>query len=68
MLKIKLFAVAVVVMIAASALSNSRYFAASANEDVLLQEIANYKTWHRMTNEPIKVASGFQIDGLSGGG
>ena len=69
MLKIKLFAVAAFLLTTAIVLSNSRQFAASANEDVF-REIASYKTWQRINKEPIKVslAGGFQIDGASGGG
>jgi hypothetical protein len=62
MLKIKLAAVAVILMIAAVALNNSRYFAASANENVL-PEVAKYKTWQRINKEPIKARFNLEFSG-----
>lgn len=61
MLKIKLFAVIAFLILTAIVLSSSRPFTASANGDVL-QEIAKYKTWHRINKEPITVDSTLVID------
>jgi len=65
MLKIKLCAVVVFLLTTAILLSNSRQFTAAANGDALA-EIANYKTWQRINEKPIKVGGGFQFDGLAG--
>jgi hypothetical protein len=65
LIKLKLGIVFGFLIFGAFALSGSGYFAASAKEDIL-SEIAGYKTWKRIDKEPIKVASGFQVDGQSG--
>ena len=67
MLKIKLCAVVVFLLTTAILLSNSRQFTAAANGDALA-EIANYKTWQRINEKPIKVESSFQVDDNFGGG
>lgn len=65
MLKIKVFAIGIVLSLVAIVLSNSPVFTSKAESDTVLQQIAAYKTWQRINKEPIKVG-GFQIDGASG--
>lgn len=66
MLKIKVFAIGVVLSLVAIVLSSSPVFTSKAESDTVLQQIAAYKTWQRINKEPIKVSGGFQIDGASG--
>lgn len=63
MLRIKIFVIVGILFLVGIVLSSSERFASSAKGDVF-EEIANYKTWTRITKEPIKTA--FQIDGTSG--
>lgn len=64
MLKIKLFAVACVLSLTAIVLSISPVFVSKADGDRILQEIAVYKSWQRITKEPIKVdGNTFIVDG-----
>jgi hypothetical protein len=63
MLKIKLFAVAVVLSLTAIVLSYSPVFVSKAENDTILRQIAGYKTWQRINKEPIKVGNTFMIDG-----
>jgi len=63
-IKIKLFAVAGILSLVVIVLGNSPVFVTKAEGDVVLQQIAGYKTWQRINKEPIKV--GFQIDGAGG--
>lgn len=65
MLKIKLFAVAVFLILTAIVLSYSPARVSKAESDPILQQIAGYKTWQRINKEPILVG-GFQIDGAAG--
>jgi hypothetical protein len=46
--------------------SHSHQFSSKAENDQILEEIAKYKSWTKVSKEPIKVE--FTIDGLSGGG
>jgi hypothetical protein len=64
MLKIKLITIFGVFVLVGIVLSNSSSYSTSAETDNALQEIANYKTWTKITKEPIKV--GFQVDGKAG--
>ncbi len=66
MLKIKLVAVAFLLSVTAIVVSFSPARVSRAESDPILQQIAGYKTWQRVNNEPIKVAGGFQIDGAAG--
>ncbi len=54
MLKIKIIAVFSILLIVGIVISNSRSFSTSARGDIF-EEIAAYKTWTRITKEPIKV-------------
>lgn len=65
MIKLKILAIASVLMIAGIVSSGSRSFSTLAKSDVL-QEIAGYKSWSKITKEPIKVSTEFTIDGRSG--
>lgn len=65
MIKIKVSAIAAVLLLVGIVLSGSQQFSTSAEGDVF-EEIASYKTWSKITREPIKV--GFTIDGNSGAG
>lgn len=56
MLKLKISAIAVFLVLAIVAMNNSSSFSSSAKGDVL-EEIANYKTWTVVTKEPIVVES-----------
>lgn len=64
MIKIKLFAALSLLSFAAIIFSVSPVFVSKAENDSILQEIAQYKNWQRISKEPIK--SVFQIDGNSG--
>ncbi len=63
MLKIKLAVIAIFLSFAGFALINSEQLITSARTD-FVQEIANYKTWSKITKEPLQ----FKIDEASGGG
>lgn len=65
MIKIKITAITAVLLLVGIVLSGSQQFSTSAEGDVF-DEIAAYKTWTRITKEPIKV--GFVIDPNAGGG
>lgn len=65
MIKIKISAIATVFLLIGIVLSGSHQFSTSAEGDVL-NEIAGYKNWTRITKEPIKVE--FVIDPNAGGG
>ena len=54
MLKIKFIAIIGIFVLVGIVLSHSRSFSTLANGDVL-QEIAKYKTWNKITKEPIVV-------------
>ncbi len=66
MSKIKLFAILSILCLVIMVLNISPVFVSKAESDFVLQEIASYKTWTKITGEPIKVASSFQIDGSGG--
>ena len=76
MLKIKLFAALGVLSLVALVANVSPVFVSKAKEsDAVLQKIAEYKTWTKLTGGRIKFeqilraspnSSGFQIDGASG--
>lgn len=63
MFKLKIIAIAVILCLVGIILNSSSHFSSSAKGDVL-QEIAAYKSWTKITKEPIKVD--FQIDGAGG--
>lgn len=54
MLKIKLIATLSVLFLVGMVFQNSHSFSTSAKGDVL-KEIANYKTWTKISKEPIEV-------------
>ncbi len=54
MLKLKISTVAVFLVLSFIAISNSNSFSSAAKGDILV-EIANYKTWSKINEEPIKV-------------
>lgn len=64
MIKIKLFVVLSLLSFVAIIFSVSPVFVSKAENDSILQQIAGYKKWQLINQEPIK--SGFQIDGVSG--
>jgi hypothetical protein len=71
MLKIKLFAIACVLSLAALVPNISPVFVSKAEDDNILREIAGYRSWTKITKEPLgfqlKIASGeFQVDNASG--
>lgn len=61
MLKLKLTAISGILFLIGIVLSNSSSASTSAKIDNAIQEIANYKTWTKITKEPIKVS--FIADG-----
>lgn len=61
----KLIAILGILSVVAFVFHNSHSFSSSAKSDVF-EEIAKYKTWTRINKEPVKVFSGFTIDGASG--
>ncbi len=63
--KIKLAVIVIFLSFAGFALTNSEQLITSAKTD-FVQEIANYKTWSKITKKPIKTE--FTIDNASGGG
>lgn len=63
MLRIKIFVIVSILFLVGIVLNSSDGFESSAKGDVF-EEIASYKTWTKITKEPIKTA--FQIDGASG--
>jgi hypothetical protein len=65
MLKIKLTAITGILSFVGFVFLNSQSFSSSAKGNVF-EEIAKYKTWTRINEKPIKVFSGFTIDGASG--
>lgn len=71
MSKIKIFAVAGILSLVAIVLANSPVIVSKAEGDEILREIAAYKTWTKITKEPLSFRIGvlpgqFQIDGASG--
>jgi len=63
MLKIKFFAVVLVLSLAAIVSNLSPIFVSKAESDVIMQQIAGYKTWQRINKEPIKVAESIIVEG-----
>lgn len=61
MLKLKLIAILSIFALVAIVLSNSSSVSTLAKVDNTLQEIAGYKTWTKITKEPIEVS--FIVDG-----
>jgi ABC-type cobalt transport system substrate-binding protein len=62
---ITIFSLLTLVIIIAN---NSRQFSSSAKDDEVLSEITKYKSWTKVSKEPIKVESdALTIGGLSGG-
>lgn len=57
MLKIKFFAVAVVLSLIAIVSTVSPIFVSKAESDTILQQISGYKNWQRINKEPIKVVN-----------
>lgn len=55
MRKIKLVAVLFVFGIVGVVLSNSQNFTSHAEGDPILEEIAGYKQWNKITSDPIKI-------------
>ncbi|MEO6590093.1 MAG: hypothetical protein ABIP06_12395 [Pyrinomonadaceae bacterium] len=51
MMKIKIIAIAFILSLVGIVFSGSHHFSVSAND--VSDEIANYKTWSRITKEPI---------------
>ncbi|MGI9055458.1 MAG: hypothetical protein ACR2F2_06615 [Pyrinomonadaceae bacterium] len=51
MIKIKIFAVAFILSLVGIIFYGSHHFSVSAND--ISNEIANYKTWSKITKEPI---------------
>ena len=68
MLKIKLFAIAGVLSVAAIVAGIPPVFVSKAENDSILREIAGYKNWTKITKEPLSFAlkGDFQIDSASG--
>ncbi len=64
MLKIKLFVIVVVMSLVGIISSTSYQFSSKAESDTILGEIAAYRTWAKVTKEPL----GFQIDGAAASG
>lgn len=64
MLKIKLFVLAVVISLVGFISSTSHQFSSKAESDTILGGIAAYRTWAKVTKEPL----GFQIDGAAESG
>ena len=60
MLKLKLVALVVIFVFVGIVLNGSHQFSTSAKTDVLA-DISNYKSWTKITSEPIKVS--FWVDG-----
>lgn len=56
MIKIKISAIAAVLVLIGIVLSGSNQFSTSAEGDVF-DEIAGYKNWTRITKEPVKVSN-----------
>ncbi len=65
MLKIKIISILSILILVGTVLSISHSYSTSAKGDVV-QEIANYKTWSKITKEPIKIVTQLQVDGESG--
>jgi len=65
--KIKLFAIAGVLILTAIVLAVSPVFVSKAEPDTILREIATYKNWEKVTKKPILATSSFTIDAESGG-
>lgn len=57
-IKIKLFAVSGVLSLLAIVLGSSPVFVSKAEDDKILQSIAGYKSWTKITKEPIRVELG----------
>lgn len=55
MLKIKIFAIAAVLFLTGIVLKSSRQFSSHAQSDEVSNEIAEYKSWSKITKEPFKV-------------
>jgi hypothetical protein len=55
MKRIKLITIFSVLMSVGIIASNSRQFSSAAKDDEVLSEIAKYKTWTKVSKEPIKV-------------
>ncbi len=64
MIKIKFFVMLSFLSFVAIVFNTSLVFVSKAENDSILQEIAEYKSWQQINREPIK--SVFQIDGVSG--
>lgn len=57
MLKIKLFAVMLVLGLTAVVLSSSDHFQTAAQDDPVLTELANYRDWTKITERPIEATA-----------
>lgn len=53
MLKIKIFAIAAILLSVGIVLNSFHRFSVSAND--IADEIANYKNWSKITKEPVKI-------------
>jgi|GEM_PF-3006496 len=53
--RLKLFVIALFVAIFGSVEISSRFIVAEADEDPLLKEIANYKTWSQVSNNKLSL-------------
>lgn len=56
MLKLKIIAAASILSLVGIILNISHHFSSKAEDDSILQEIAGYKNWTRITKEPLVVA------------
>jgi hypothetical protein len=54
-IKIKIFAIVVILCFIALVTSNSHTFVSKAQNDPIIEEIAVYKTWTRINKNPITV-------------
>ena len=64
MKRIKLIFILSVLALVGIFMTNSHHFSTNAKGDRVLEEIAKYKSWTKVSKEPIKVA--FSIDGADG--
>ena len=66
--RIKLITIFSMLILVGIIANNSRQFSSAAKDDETLSEIAKYKTWTKVSKDPIKVESdALTISGLSGG-
>ncbi len=71
---LKLYAIVATLAVVTFFLSASNGFVSNADSDEIINEIAGYKNWARISEQPIKVSfphlvkdSNFKIDGDGGG-